>query len=209
MFLFLFDMCSVMERKNPLGLIAAFRKAFPVGEPVALAIKVSHAGQDAIELGRLRDACEEAGVHLIENTFARAETCALIDCCDAYVSLHRCEGFGLTMAEAMLLGKPVIATNYSGNLDFMNSGNSLLVDWKPATVERDFPNYPKGGAWAEPDTGHAARLMRWVFENQDEARELGITARKEMEKLLSVDAAGKRMMEILQPRIDSPGVTCG
>ena len=90
--------------------------------------------------------------------------------CDCYVSLHRAEGFGLTMAEAMAIGKPVIATGYSGNVDFMNAENSYLVDYEIGRVGPECEIYPPEGEWAEPSVEHAAELMRHVYENPQEAR---------------------------------------
>ncbi|MBV8520671.1 MAG: glycosyltransferase, partial [Acetobacteraceae bacterium] len=118
---------------------------------------------------------------------------SLIDAADAYVSLHRSEGLGLTMAEAMLLGKPVIATGYSGNMDFMDESNSLLVDYKLVRLTREIPPYEAYCRWAEPDIDHAARLMRRIYENRDWARDLGTKARADARTLLSLDTAGQRM----------------
>ena len=88
-----------------------------------------------------------------------------MDACDAYVSLHRSEGLGLRMAEFMLLGKPVIATNYSGNVDFMNTSNSLLVDYDLVPVGT-LPPYDSEHRWAEPSLEHAALLMRRLYETE-------------------------------------------
>ena len=89
--------------------------------------------------------------------------------CDCYVSLHRSEGFGLTLAEAMAIGKPAIGTGYSGNLDFMNAENSYLVDYELGRVGPDCEIYPAEGEWAEPSVEHAAELMRRVVERPEEA----------------------------------------
>ena len=97
---------------------------------------------------------------------------------DCYVSLHRSEGFGLTMGEAMALGKPVIATAYSGNLDFMSEDTAYLVGWSEGTVPAGCSPYPQGAKWAEPDLHAAARLMRHVHENPDEAKEVGRRAQQ-------------------------------
>ena len=127
-FLFSFHMGSVMERKNPLGLIESFRLAFRTDEPVDLVLKTTTFGHHGDQLAELRDAAGDANVHILDRVLDGDDITALMDSCDAYVSLHRSEGLGLTMAEAMLLGKPVVATRYSGNLDFMDDDNSLLVD---------------------------------------------------------------------------------
>lgn len=198
LFLFCFDMCSVMERKNPLALIEAFRRAFRSGEKASLAIKVSRGSYDPVSFARLRQAADEAGVRIIDAVYPRNEVCALINSCDCYVSLHRSEGFGQTMAESMLMGKPTIATGYSGNLDFMTPTNSLLVDHDLVPITQELPYYKKGNIWAEPSVDHAAAHMRWVYEHRDEARALGLRAQSETHSLLSLEATGERMARRLR-----------
>lgn len=197
LFLFAFDMCSVMERKNPLALIAAFHKAFAGDNHVALAIKITRGEFDRESLERLTREAASNGVFVIDRVMSREESYALIDSCDCYVSLHRSEGFGLTMAEAMLMAKPVIGTAYSGNLDFMSNKNSLLVDYTRVPITQDLPFYPKGAFWAEPSVEHAAEHMRWAYENPIAARALGDKAQNELRCLLSHKAAGIRMKERL------------
>ncbi len=190
-FLFSFHMGSVMERKNPYALVRAFRQAFRTDEPVDLILKTTSFGHEA-QVRSLREAAEGANIQVLERVTSPDETLSLIDCCDAYVSLHRSEGLGLTMAEAMLLGKPVIATRYSGNLDFMDDANSLLVDYKLVTLGKPVPPYDASARWAEPSVDHAAKLMRRLYDNQDYAAELGRVARRDAEQRLSLDAAGQR-----------------
>ncbi len=193
-FLFVFDMNSRLPRKNPVALIRAFRQAFAPSEPVELAIKVSPQGAFYADWWReLRSAAREAGVTLVDRNLSRAELVALMNAADAYASLHRSEGFGLTMAEAMLLGKPTVATGYSGNLDFMTPENSYLVDFTRTTIEDDTPPYPKGCVWAEPSVEHAAALLRRVYDHQDQSRAAGGRARTELQRLLSPETAGARM----------------
>jgi len=110
---------------------------------------------------------------------------------DCYVSLHRAEGFGLTLGETMALGKPVIATGFSANLDFMTSDNSYLVRYQEVEVGREGENYPASGTWAEPDLEHAAQLMREVWERQDEARARGERAQREITEPFSLEAIGE------------------
>ena len=98
--------------------------------------------------------------------------------CLAYVSLHRSEGFGFTLAEAMVRGKPVIATAYSGNLDFMADDTALLVPWTPRRVGKWNEPYPAGATWAEPDLEAAAAHLRWVVEHPDLAQAMGERARR-------------------------------
>jgi glycosyltransferase involved in cell wall biosynthesis len=111
--------------------------------------------------------------------------------CDCYVSLHRSEGLGFTIAEAMSYGKPVIATGYSGNLTFMHEENSYLVPYVLTNVPPECDPYPAGALWAEPDLDRAAGFMRHVYENQDEARRRGQLARHDIVTHHSPDRTGE------------------
>ena len=109
------------------------------------------------------------GVTLIDKYLTKIETTTLTSLADCYVSLHRSEGLGLTMSEAMALGIPVIATGYSGNLDFMNSDNSLLVPSVRVAVGEGAEGYSPHAMWVEPDISVAASHMRYAYENQQQA----------------------------------------
>ena len=106
------------------------------------------------------------------------------------MSLHRSEGFGLSLAESMALGTPVIATGYSGNTDFMTDRNSYLVDWTPTRVGLGCEIYPAQGNWAEPDLDHAAELMRRVWERPQEGAAKVARAREEINQRYAPRAAG-------------------
>ena len=196
-YLFMFDMCSQMIRKNPLAVIQAFRAAFKPAEKASLVIKVSRGRSHPEAFALLEQAAREAGVIVVDDVLPRARAYGFIQMCDCFVSLHRAEGFGLCLAEAMLMGKPVVATNYSGNLAFMHAGNSFLVDYTLTNIGTDNPIYKAGNHWAEPSIGHAASLMRYCFENRQEACALGAAAKLEVEEKLSLKAAGLRMAERL------------
>ena len=198
-FLFAFHMMSIMERKNPLGLIRAFRQAFAPGEPVMLILKTSFGEKHPALIAELHTAAAETGgkIMIIDRVFTMDETISLMEACDSYISLHRSEGLGLTMAEAMLLGKPVIGTRYSGNLDFMNDDNSLLVDQTLIEISKPTPPYDIGLRWANPSEGHAAQLMRRVWEHRDFAATLGARAQSNLKATLSMEAAGRRMADRL------------
>jgi hypothetical protein len=198
LFLFAFDMASTAERKNPLGAVAAFRRAFGDSGDAALVLKVSRGWADPEALRQLQQAADGRSVLLIDEVLPRERTFALMNACDAYVSLHRGEGLGLTLAEAMALGKPVIATRYSGNLDFMTDRNSLLVDYRPGPVARSAHLYRKGCRWAEPSVEHAAQLMRWLAEHPARGRAVGERARQDVRVTLSLEAAGRRMARRLE-----------
>jgi glycosyltransferase involved in cell wall biosynthesis len=118
------------------------------------------------------------------------------------VSLHRAEGFGLTLAEAMAIGKPAIATGYSGNVDFMNSENSYLVDYTIGRVGPECEIYPPEGEWAEPSVEHAAELMRRVYEHPEEAAAIGARAGEDIAGQLSAQITGAAMRRRLQELSD-------
>lgn len=192
-FLFTYHMMSVMERKNPKGLICAFKQAFRPDEPVRLVLKSSYGDRHPAQMQELREAASGANITIIDQVLSPDEVLSLMDACDAYVSLHRSEGLGLTMAEAMLMGKPVIATNFSGNVDFMDDSNSLLVPYKLVKLGKPIPPYDADLEWAEPSIEHAAQLMRRVYDNQAWAREVGARGKASAEANLSLDAAGRRI----------------
>src|SRR3954447_4327403 len=190
-FLFIFDFMSTLQRKNPLGLVEAFSRAFAPGEGPHLLLKSFNGDFKPDRLAQLTRAIgDRPDIHVVDRFVSEGERAALMARCDAYVSLHRAEGFGLTLGEAMALGKPVIGTGFSSNIDFMTPDNSYLVRHDMTKVGPEGENYPAEGNWAEPDLDHAAALMRQVFENQDEARAKGERARQDIAEGFSVRAVG-------------------
>jgi glycosyltransferase involved in cell wall biosynthesis len=197
-FLFMFDFLSVFERKNPLAVVEAYKEAFGEDNKAMLVLKCSNAKADPTNAAKLLEAAKGASIRVIDGYLSRMEVASLVSVCDTYVSLHRSEGFGLTMAEAMRAGKPVIATAYSANVDFMNAGNSFSVAYRLVEIEKDFGPYRRGSAWAEPNVKQAAELMRWVFEHREVAALVGSRAREDMTAHLSPAAVGKVMKDRLQ-----------
>jgi glycosyltransferase involved in cell wall biosynthesis len=208
-FLFSFDYLSVFERKNPLAAVEAFSRAFAPGEGPSLVLKCINAEHDPANHERMLAAAREhPDIHVLDRYLTPSDKDTLMATCDCYVSLHRSEGFGLTMAEAMYLGKPVIATGYSGNLDFMTSENGLLVDYRLVPIGPGVPPYPADGEWADPDLGHAASLMRLVFDDPSAAAALGVRAAEDIRRTHSPAATGERMndrLEHLRPRMAHGG----
>ena len=196
-FLFIFDLSSTLERKNPLGLIAAFRQAFRREENATLILKVIRGALHPEDLDRLNRAAKSAGAIVIDQRLPKEELNGLIAACNCYVSLHRSEGLGLTIAEAMMSGKPSIATAYSGNIDFMDQDNSLLVGYDLVEIKSDAGHYEKGHRWAEPSIPEAAHAMRWVFDHPEEARLLGKRARLSAARRFSPQLCGSRMLDRL------------
>lgn len=194
LFLFVFDYNSVFERKNPLALIAAFERAFEAGEGAALALKCINSDRDPGNHALLLEAAAgHPDVHVVDRHVSRADKDAMIAACDCYASLHRAEGFGITLAEALLLGKPVLATGWSGNLEFTNAENSYLVPHRLVPIGPGADPYPAEGEWAEPDTVAAAELMRAVFERPDDARARAQLGRDQVRERHSPEAAGRAM----------------
>jgi glycosyltransferase involved in cell wall biosynthesis len=200
LFLFSFDLLSVLDRKNPLGLIDAYSRAFELDDGATLVLKVINGEQRVPDLERLRLAVNDRpDIVLLEEYLDADELAALMNVADCYVSLHRSEGFGLTIAEAMALGKPVIATAYSGNLDFMSPDTAYLVGWTNGEVPAGCTPYPAGAMWAEPDLNEAARLMRHVHEHPDQAREVGLRAKK----VVATGHSTEQRAEFVRRRFDA------
>jgi glycosyltransferase involved in cell wall biosynthesis/SAM-dependent methyltransferase len=192
-FLFVYDYNSILARKNPLGLLDAFVRAFPdAGEGASLVLKSINGDLHPEQHASVVDAASEhAHVHVLDRFLSPADKNRLIVSCDAYVSLHRSEGFGITMAEAMLLGKPVIATGYSGNTDFMTPENSWPVRYELRPIGEGADPYPADAEWAEPDLGHAAASMREVFDDRAEAARRAARGVADIEAGHSLSAAGE------------------
>lgn len=206
LFLFMFDFLSSIQRKNPIGLVRAFCEAFRPDEGTTLLIKSINGHLARRELEQLRAAIgERPDIRLVDDYLASDVRDALLQTCDCYVSLHRSEGYGLTMAEAMTLGKPTIATGYSGNLTFMTPDNSYLVPCTRVMVPVDGGPYPAGDWWGEPDLDAAAAIMRGVYDNPALARERGERGRTEVIERCSpartVAFVRDRLAAILQPPV--------
>jgi glycosyltransferase involved in cell wall biosynthesis/SAM-dependent methyltransferase len=190
-FLFSFDFLSVLRRKNPTAVINAFKRAFKPGEGPRLMIKTINGDKRVLELEKVRFAAGKRSDIIISDGYLSAiEKNTMMALCDCYVSLHRSEGFGLTMAEAMALAKPVIATAYSGNMEFMTPKNSYLCPFEYCAIGTDAAPYPPTAAWAQPDIDKAAELMRCVYLKQDEAADRGLRAAEDIRFLHSPRVAG-------------------
>lgn len=174
LFLFSFDINSSVHRKNPSACIEAFMQAFPASEypnEVGLVIKVQAPRTQSSEYSLLKSLQgKDARIFLIEETLDKPDLLALYTSCDAFVSLHRAEGFGRNIAEAMLLERPIIVTGYSGNLSFNSIENSFLVKCKIIPVQPGQYENSSGMVWADPDIPHAATRMRSIYNRKDAAK---------------------------------------
>lgn len=195
-FMFSFDFLSYVERKNPFGVLAAFKKLIEV-RPFAdavLLIKMHHSDKRPEMKARMGKAIAHMHdrVHVIDDTLSDLDMKALMWLTDCYVSLHRSEGFGRGLSEAMTLGKPVIATAYSGNLEFCTEDTALLVPYAlKAVKQNEYPHW-QDQHWAEPDVLAAAQHMISLVENPAAGRALGARARHHLTLNFSYLAAGLR-----------------
>jgi len=200
-FLFAFDFFSTLERKNPFGLIEAFKRAFAPGEGPFLLIKTINGQRQAGELKRLISvASEHPDIRVVDEYVSGEQMRALVANCDAFVSLHRSEGFGFSLAEAMVYEKPVIATGYSGNLMFMDEADSYLVGFGLTPIPPGSANYPAGALWADPDLDDAAATMRRVVEHPGEAADKARRGREAIIRDHSLDRLAEFVSERLPPR---------
>lgn len=197
LFGFSFDPLSVIERKNVRGLVRAFKEAFRDDDGCWLALRVNGRTQGLYDYEMLRATARSPRVLFLEATLSRDDALGFMKSLDAWVSLHRAEGFGLTCAEAMAMGLPVVATGYSGNLEFMDEDNSLLVPARVVETERPWGPYPRGSRWGEPDLEAAVAHLRSL---RDEARrhEIGARALASVRERLDTRRLGKLAWSMLE-----------
>ena len=209
------DVTSDLARKNPAAAIAAFRAAFvPLErgpeERVFLVVKLGHTTSgypwaDASQLMAELAAMPNAVV--IDRQLTYEETLSLNAACDVYVSLHRSEGLGLNLLEAMTLGRPVIATGWSGNMDFMTPEDSCLVGHQLVPVRAThFAYQPEaigpGQVWAEPSIPEAAQWMRRLADDESLRRRIGASARAAMDARRSQVLEGRVLADLAQAEAD-------
>ncbi|HEY4248762.1 MAG TPA: glycosyltransferase [Lacunisphaera sp.] len=199
LFLFLYDLNSYSERKNPAAVIEAFRRSGLAGKGAALVIKVHNTAANPADFERLRtDAASLPNTTIISTTLSRTEIYELESTCDCFVSLHRSEGFGIAVAESMYLGKPVISTDWSGTAEFVTADNGCPVRCELIALESNHGPYAKGQTWAEPEVAHAAWWMRRLSEDRALGARLGAAARVRMEERYSPAVIGARFRRRLE-----------
>jgi len=202
LFHFNFDLSSFSSRKNPQTVIDAYRLAFRHKKsdiPTALVLKTRGYDPNQTNYQKLLEMIDgEDDIIFINDYLTHSEVMALMNCCDCYISLHSSEGFGYTMAEAMLLKKPVIATNYSGNCDFINNSTGFPVNYQLVSLKPDDYIFAEGQKWAKPDIDHASWLMRQVVENQLETEKIAQAGQLKIQTYYSPISAGKRYLSRLQ-----------
>lgn len=202
LFLVMFDVNSTLQRKNPIGAIKAFKKAFSKeNKKVGIVIKINNANSEALNTIK-SELKGYKNVYIINKTLSKTEVNTLIRLCDTFVSLHRSEGFGLVIAEAMYLKTPVIATNYSANVDFMSTDTACCVDYTLIKIDRDYNMYKLDQMWAEPDIVQASVFMKILFSDKNYRNELTINAysyiTSNFSVKLSANKIAKRINKLLR-----------
>lgn len=198
LYLMMYDQSSCMERKNPIGVLNAFKMAFEKeNENVGLVIKINNPTPESRK--QIRSVLDGyTNVYLIEETLSRDEVNSLTKCVDVVVSLHRAEGFGLVLAEAMLLGTPTVATNWSSNTEFMNENVACMVDYELITIEKEMPPFKAGNRWADANLDQAAGDMKKLYEDKEYYEMIRKNAKEYAEEKLGMDQAAGRMRERLK-----------
>ncbi|MGC8461699.1 MAG: glycosyltransferase [Candidatus Dormibacteria bacterium] len=199
-FMFMFDYFSVFERKNPIGTIQAYCDAFAESDGCCLVIKTVNGESHRVERELLRyHARSRKDMIILEDYLSPVEKSSLLNLADCYVSLHRSEGFGLTIAEAMLLEKPVIVTNYSGNVDFTTEENSYLVPYERVPIPMGCRPYPETSFWADPDLETACQHMQQVRSSMGNTLDNKIEkARNTFQQKYSANYASQYITDLLK-----------
>lgn len=211
LFMFSYDMSSLSTRKNPKAVVEAFKIAFPqksissggAETGPALVIKLSMDKKRPSHIADFKALQEtihnDKRIHIIDQSLTNEEMKGLINVCDVYVSLHRSEGFGMGMAEAMKMGKAVIATNYSGNTDFTNKDTACVVDYKLIDIKPgEYVHYEKGQVWADPYVEHAASHMQKLYSDHEFYSRIALSGKKFIDENYNHKVIGERFAHRLK-----------
>lgn len=192
----IFDLNSYIDRKNPFGILKTYQKACKdknFQENSQLILKISGTFNKKRAISKILSEAKKSKISLtiIDEILSNSEMESLRNSTDVFISLHRSEGFGLNIIENMNAGNIVIATNYSGNIDYMNETNSLLVDYKLTPIQEDQYPYGEGQFWAEPDINDACEKLLWAYHNKNDAQKITKRAKSFIAKNYSIQAVGK------------------
>lgn len=194
-FLCMYDYGSNQDRKNPHAAIDSFLKAFSNNHSTHLLVKVHNAKDEFQDYIKLKEHVSTlTNVSLLNVTLERNQIYELIKHCDVLISLHRSEGFGLGLAEAMYLKKPVVSTNWSAPAEFININNGCPVNYKLIKLEHDAGHYRAGQVWADPDTDHASHLMKKLYEDKNFYQKLSINAAQSIRNKFSFEIIGGKIL---------------
>lgn len=203
-FLFVFDAASLVRRKNPGAAISAFRRAFPRPGRELLLLKTANA--TTAQVRALQRLARGSRIIVLNGYSSREDLLALHAAADVCVSLHRSEGLGLTLLEAMAFAKPVIATAYGGCEDFLRPDAAMLVPYRRKTIGRSVGPYPAGAIWAEPDVGFAAAKMQLLAADRELGQRVGSRGREVFEEWSDgAGAVAVRRLRQLAETLPTPG----
>lgn len=193
-FFFTFDAASYLDRKNPIAVVKAFKQAFPSKkEKVHLLLKTMNTdAAGPLWSALLKEVGNDPRITVMEKRLDRDEVLGLNLACDAFVSLHRSEGFGRCVAEAMAYGKPVITTNYSGTRDFAKEDTACVVDYKLVPVPDDAYPFWRDQVWAEPSINHATTLMRKLVNDKKFRDSMALAGQKYVLENFNESAIGSK-----------------
>lgn len=184
LFLILYNSGSLEERKNPIAGIKAYKKVFLNSNNTGLVIKVGDCTVN--ERNKLIEETKDIkNIYYIFDSLMKCEVNSLISCIDVYVSLHRAEGFGLVLAEAMSFGKPVIATNWSANIEFMDEDSACMVEYELVPVNTEIGGFKKSYRWAEADIEQASFFMKKLYSDKGYYNYISKNAKKKIEQQLN------------------------
>jgi glycosyltransferase involved in cell wall biosynthesis len=199
LFLMMYDILSYQARKNPEAVVHAFAEAFRGSPSVTLVIKTMNVDKRCSQYAALCEILADIpNAVILDRTLSRQEIYDLESVCDSFISLHRSEGFGLGLAESMYLGKPVIGTNWSGNVDFMDATNSCPVDYQLVSLTQDHGPYKQGQIWAEADVDHAAWYMQKLVEDPAFRKRIALAGQATIQRDFSPVAVGRQYARRLE-----------
>lgn len=199
-FLMMFDVRSLTERKNPMGAVNAFIKAFEGRDDVSLLIKINAPPNWSVrsDIELFKKLTQYKNIYTLQRGLSREQTNSLLNLCDAYLSLHRAEGFGLGPAEAMYLGKPAVLTNWSGNTEYMRPDSCCPVKYEIVEIDKSYGPYKKGWHWAEPDIEDAAIQMRRLVDDPEWYSKIASNGQKVIREEFSPEYIGKQVRKRLE-----------
>lgn len=197
----IFSFGSAMERKNPVALIRAFTAAFSATDNAYLVLKANAGDNSAEKQQLLAFIAQHPRIQLIDNHWSRADILGLIQSSSIYASLHRSEGFGLTIAEAMLLDTPALVTAWSGNMDFCTEENSFLIPFSQVAVNSSHPEFKGLGhaQWAEADVEETARLLKQLYLQPELIRAKEIICARQMQQCINTHKYRHALEKLLSP----------
>lgn len=193
LFYLMFDGNSWLSRKNPLAGVRAFQQAFGENSSgVGLVIKAMNVRDDDPVWRAVREAtASDSRIHIVSKRLSRQDSTDFMACCDAYISLHRSEGFGRVIAEAMALGQPVVVTNFSGNVDFCEPETAYLVDGELVPLRPGDYLFSEGQYWCDPDVSIAAEQLKRMIEDVPLRERIAQAGKARIERDYSVEAVAR------------------